>query len=148
MLTAQFYSASYTEDMRHVVHHLSQQYPEAWLLAAGWSLGANILVNYLAEEGMHSKVMAAASMCNPFNLPLCDQNLKRGFARLYDRDLASSMKTVMLKKHLHLFEGYDVDKAMAGTTIRDIDDVITRVTFGETHVTFCLNEGIRMEERR
>lgn len=66
--TAQFYSASFTEDMRCVVAHLSSKYPKATLYAAGWSLGANILTRYLGEEGGDTPVQAAAVMCNPFNL--------------------------------------------------------------------------------
>lgn len=47
----QFYSASYTEDIREVVRHVSSRYPEAKLYAAGWSIGANILVHYLGQVG-------------------------------------------------------------------------------------------------
>ena len=38
------------------------------LLAAGWSLGANILCRYLGEEGEACPIDAAVAMCNPFNL--------------------------------------------------------------------------------
>ena len=47
----QFYSASYTEDIRQVVRHVGSRYPEAKLYAAGWSIGANILVHYLGQVG-------------------------------------------------------------------------------------------------
>lgn len=47
----QFYSASYTEDIREVVRHVGSRYPEARLYAAGWSIGANILVHYLGQVG-------------------------------------------------------------------------------------------------
>lgn len=47
----QFYSASYTDDLREVVHHVSCRYPKANLYALGWSLGANILVRYLGQVG-------------------------------------------------------------------------------------------------
>lgn len=42
--TAQFYSASFTGDTRAVIKHVRELYPRSLLLAAGWSLGANILV--------------------------------------------------------------------------------------------------------
>ena len=47
---------------------VKQCYPQSELLAAGWSLGANILVRYLGEEGAESPISAAVSMCNPFDL--------------------------------------------------------------------------------
>ncbi len=37
--TPQFYSASYTGDMRAVVAAVQRRYPQSPLLAAGWSLG-------------------------------------------------------------------------------------------------------------
>ena len=40
----------------------------AVLVAAGYSLGANILTRYLGEEGAAAPLAAAASLCNPFNL--------------------------------------------------------------------------------
>ena len=45
----QFYSASFLGDMREVVAHVGARYPKANLYAAGWSLGANILVRYLGQ---------------------------------------------------------------------------------------------------
>ena len=45
----QFYSDSFIGDMREVVQHVGARYPNANLYAVGWSLGANILVNYLAQ---------------------------------------------------------------------------------------------------
>lgn len=51
-----------------MVAHVQKQYPGCFLCAAGWSLGANILVKYLGEEGQETPVNAAVAMCNPFNL--------------------------------------------------------------------------------
>lgn len=45
----QFYSASFLGDMHEVVKHVASRYPTANLYAAGWSLGANILVRYLGR---------------------------------------------------------------------------------------------------
>ncbi len=53
---------------RSVVQHVKEWYPEATLLAAGFSVGGNLLVNYLGEEGAATPLAAAASLCNPFNL--------------------------------------------------------------------------------
>lgn len=47
---------------------VQKRYPSSELLAAGWSLGGNILVRYLGEEGANSPISAAASLCNPLDL--------------------------------------------------------------------------------
>lgn len=97
--TAQFYSASFTEDMRCVVAHMASKFPKAPIFAAGWSLGANILTRYLGEEGANTPVQAAMAMCNPFNLPLCDKNFKKGFNRIYDWNLANSLRRIYSNHH-------------------------------------------------
>ncbi|EIE22712.1 AB-hydrolase YheT [Coccomyxa subellipsoidea C-169] len=131
--TPQFYSASFTGDMRAVVKEVQSLFPDSALLAAGWSLGANILVRYLGEEGPKTPISAAISMCNPFNLVMCDDNFHVGFNRIYDRNLAASLCNIY-KRHEHLFEGiggdYQLDLAANCKTIRDFDDAITRVSFG------------------
>ncbi|KAH9291642.1 hypothetical protein KI387_043156, partial [Taxus chinensis] len=47
--TPQFYSASFTEDLRQVVKHVGICFPESNIYAVGWSLGSNILVRYLGQ---------------------------------------------------------------------------------------------------
>jgi predicted alpha/beta-fold hydrolase len=136
--TAQFYSASFTEDMRNVVAHVRNRYPRSLLFAAGWSLGANIMTRYLGEEQDRTPISAAVAMCNPFNLPLSDANFKKGFNRIYDWNLARSLNRIYSKHH-HLFEEeaasasgrpYRPDVAIQAKTIREFDDSITRVAFG------------------
>lgn len=134
--TAQFYSASWTGDLRDVVKHVAAKYPSSRIFAAGWSLGANILTRYLGEEGDKCIVEAAAALCNPFNLTVSDQNFQRGFNRLYDFNLAKSLRRIY-KNHHHLFVEatargikYDPDRALNAKTIRDFDDAITRISFG------------------
>ncbi|CAL8470709.1 g10251 [Coccomyxa elongata] len=129
----QFYSASFTGDMRAVVKEVQGLFPDSILMAAGWSLGANILVRYLGEEGPNTPISAAVSMCNPFNLVTCDNNFHVGFNRIYDRNLAHSLRNIY-KRHERLFDGiggeYQLDLAAKCESIRDFDDAITRVTFG------------------
>jgi predicted alpha/beta-fold hydrolase len=135
--TAQFYSASFTGDMRCVVAHVGAKYPSSRIFAAGWSLGANILTKYLGEEGDQCAVEAAVAMCNPFDLTVSDENFKRGFNRIYDWNLAKSLGRIY-KNHHSLFvqaaaeglKAYEPDRALKAKTIREFDDSITRISFG------------------
>ena len=58
----QFYSASFTEDIRRVVVHVASLFPSSRLYACGWSLGANILVNYVAEVSRWVDEMTSKEM--------------------------------------------------------------------------------------
>ena len=133
LTTPQFYSASFTGDIRAVVEELAGRWPEAKLFAVGWSLGANILTNFLGEEGADAKLTAAVAMCNPFDLNACDDALQKGFfGTIYSRSMAGNMRK-LFAPHAHLFAGlpkYDCALADAAKTVRDFDDAVTRVTFG------------------
>lgn len=131
--TAKFYSASFTGDLRQVVDHVLARYPQCNIYAAGWSLGANILVRYLGEETDKCHLSGAVSMCNPFDLVIADEDFHKGFNNVYDRALANSLRAIF-KKHALLFEGldgeYNIPKAANAKTVRDFDEGLTRVSFG------------------
>lgn len=129
----QFYSASFTEDLRQVVKHVGGLFPNSRLYAAGWSLGGNILVRYIGQEGDNCPLAGAVSLCNPFDLVIADEDFHKGFNNVYDLALARSLRKIF-KKHASLFEciggEYDIPKVATARTVRDFDDGLTRVSFG------------------
>ncbi|KAL6986487.1 embryogenesis-associated protein emb8 [Sarracenia purpurea var. burkii] len=131
--TPQFYSASFIEDLREVVAHVSTRYPDANLYAVGWSLGANILVRYLGQESHNCPLSGAVSLCNPFNLVIADEDFHKGFNNIYDKVLANALCKI-LKKHALLFEDiggeYNILLAAKAKSVRDFDEGLTRVSFG------------------
>jgi len=137
LMTPQFYSASFTGDTRAVMGEMKRRFPNAPLFAVGWSLGANILTNTLGEDGEDALVDAACSMCNPFDLNRCDENLQKGFwGKLYSKSMANNMRK-LFEPHKHLFQGlreYEPALVRKARTVRDFDEAITRVTFGFSSV--------------
>ncbi|KAL6349476.1 hypothetical protein AAG906_034133 [Vitis piasezkii] len=131
--TAQFYSASFTEDLRQVVAHVSNRYPNANLYAVGWSLGANILVRYLGQESHACPLSGAVSLCNPFNLVIADEDFRKGFNIVYDKTLANALRKIF-KKHILIFEDiggeFNIPLAANAKSVREFDDGLTRVSFG------------------
>ncbi|KAK7859633.1 embryogenesis-associated protein emb8, partial [Quercus suber] len=63
-----FYNAGWTEDVRVVINHLHKEYPKAPLFAVGTSIGANILVKYLGEDGENVPIAGAVAICSPWDL--------------------------------------------------------------------------------
>ncbi|XP_026406110.1 embryogenesis-associated protein EMB8-like isoform X1 [Papaver somniferum] len=133
VVTPQFYSASFTGDTREVVKHVNTRYPNSNLYAVGWSLGANILVQYLGEEAENCLLSGGVSLCNPFNLIIADEDFRKGFNNIYDKALARSL-TKIFKKHAQLFEDiggeYDIKLAANAKTVKEFDEGLTRVSFG------------------
>ncbi|XP_058769986.1 embryogenesis-associated protein EMB8-like isoform X2 [Vicia villosa] len=63
-----FYNSGWTEDTRTVVNYLHKENPKAPLFMVGNSVGANILVKYLGEEGENTPVAGAVAICSPWDL--------------------------------------------------------------------------------
>lgn len=55
----QLYSAGFTDDIRQAVYYISNKFPGAPLLGLSFSLGANVMTRYIAEEGMHCRFQSA-----------------------------------------------------------------------------------------
>ncbi|KAI0273611.1 AB-hydrolase YheT [Gloeopeniophorella convolvens] len=68
LTTPQLYSSCHTDDLRQALLHISQRYPEAPLLGLGFSLGANILTRYVAEEGEGCRLISACTLACPWDL--------------------------------------------------------------------------------
>ncbi|OMO80635.1 putative AB-hydrolase YheT [Corchorus capsularis] len=131
--TPQLQSAKFPDDMCHVVDHVSSRYPKANIYAVGWSLGGNILVNYLGTEASKCPLSGAVSLCNPFNLVIADENLRKGFNNIYDRALREALCRIFTKNAL-LFEDmeneFNVQVGLKPKTVREYDEAITRVALG------------------
>eukprot|EP01026_Neomeris_dumetosa_P083785 TRINITY_DN9762_c0_g1_i10.p2 TRINITY_DN9762_c0_g1~~TRINITY_DN9762_c0_g1_i10.p2 ORF type:complete len:241 (+),score=23.99 TRINITY_DN9762_c0_g1_i10:47-724(+) len=102
------------------------------IAAVGWSLGANILINYVAEEGENCYLSSAVSLCNPFELVMCDQNFSKGINRIYDKRLADGLSKIF-RQHIEILRNnysLDIEVAKNSPSIRDFDEAITRRVFG------------------
>ncbi|KAJ9549840.1 hypothetical protein OSB04_022383 [Centaurea solstitialis] len=131
--TPQFYSASFLGDISQAITHISSRYPAANLYAVGWSLGANIIVQYMAQESVNCRLSGAVSLCNPFNFVIGDVELRKGFNAVYNKALAYSLRRLFRRNAL-LFEDidgdYDIRAAANCSSIREFDQAMTRVSFG------------------
>ncbi|KAI9219058.1 Alpha/Beta hydrolase protein [Blastocladiella britannica] len=133
LLTPQLYNGAYTDDFRLAMRHIRKVIPDAKLAAVGFSLGSNVLVKFLGEEGENAPFVAAASVCNPFDFLKSSLHiLSTPVTRVYSRALAGNLKTAyarhqrMLTKHPRVHHG----KVMAARHIWEFDDRVTRVLGG------------------
>ncbi|RFU28928.1 hypothetical protein B7463_g7425, partial [Scytalidium lignicola] len=88
------YNARSTWDLRQVVIWLRSTFPNRPLFGIGFSLGANILATYLAEEGENCQIRAAVFCANPWNIEICSMNLQKSLIGLevYSRAMGSSTR--------------------------------------------------------
>eukprot|EP00850_Spirogloea_muscicola_P003263 SM000013S26432 [mRNA] locus=s13:381294:386850:- [translate_table: standard] len=123
-----FYNAGWTEDLRCIINHVRELKPNGAVVAVGTSLGANILVKYLGEEGSNTPLLAAATVGNPWDLLVCDRWMHRKhLQKFYNAALAIGLKG-FANLHKDIFSRIaNWDYLFQSQTIREFDDRITRI---------------------
>ncbi|KAL4877699.1 Alpha/Beta hydrolase protein [Aspergillus karnatakaensis] len=88
------YNARATWDVRQAVKWLRENFPNRPLYGIGFSLGANILTNYLGEEGEACQLKAAVICASPWNLEISNVILQSTFMglKVYSKVMGTSMK--------------------------------------------------------
>jgi predicted alpha/beta-fold hydrolase len=86
------YYAGRSQDFRAVLRLLPSDLAVRGLVAVGFSLGGNMLLKYLGEEGAASGLQAAASVCAPIDLSATCRHMLRPRNRLYHRYIIAQMK--------------------------------------------------------
>ncbi|KAK4137975.1 AB-hydrolase YheT [Trichocladium antarcticum] len=90
------FNARATWDVRQLVNWARQTFPNRPLFGIGFSLGANIMTNYVGEEGANCPLTAAIAVGNPFDLEVANKTLQRTMlGRLYSRVMGTSMKKLI-----------------------------------------------------
>lgn len=95
---ARSYHSGDTADFAHVVGLIRQQFPHASIAATGYSLGGNVLVKYLGEQGADSPLSCAVAVSVPYDLKVCAQAIQRGVARAYQAHLINGLREMLEAK--------------------------------------------------
>eukprot|EP00249_Psilotum_nudum_P015338 c25272_g2_i3 orf=287-1582(-) len=128
MTSDQFYNAGWTEDLRNIANYLHHEYPKAPLLAVGTSIGANLLVKYLGEEGGNTPFDAAAAICCPWDLVVCDRFIRQGpIRRFYNRMLALGLRCYAAMHQSTFAHVADWDLISQSCSVREFDNYFTRL---------------------
>ncbi|HEX6940547.1 MAG TPA: hydrolase [Longimicrobiales bacterium] len=128
-----FYHSGDTDDLRFVLGHLARRFPDAPTGAIGFSLGGNVLLKYLGEEGdaATAQVRAAAAVSVPFDLAAGAANLERGLmARIYTQYFLRNLRKKVRAKAELLRPHIDVEATLAAATLRAFDDAATAPLHG------------------
>ena len=95
------YHSGETGDFGYIVRHLRARHPSMPVAAVGFSLGGNVLLKWLAEQGAGAEVAAAAAVSVPFLLGRVADRLERGFSRVYKRHFIADLHRTILAKFRH-----------------------------------------------
>ncbi|MCS3454822.1 putative alpha/beta-fold hydrolase [Aeromonas sp. BIGb0405] len=91
------YHSGAIEDALALLAELARRFPGKPLLAVGYSLGGNMLVNLLARA-CPPALKAAAVVSAPMRLDACAHRVNQGFSKVYQRYLLGTMRAHLLSK--------------------------------------------------
>ncbi|KAK4246298.1 Alpha/Beta hydrolase protein [Corynascus novoguineensis] len=128
------FNARATWDVRQVVKWARATFPNRPLFALGFSLGANILTNYVGEEGAGCQLKGAIAVGNPFDLEVANKALQRTLLgkQVYSRVMGSNMKKLInthkdaVLQHTNL----NFDRIQQVTFLHEFDREVQTVTWG------------------
>lgn len=99
---ARTYHSGVSDDLAEVFGQLKGKYPNQRIGIVGYSLGANILLKWLGEEGNNhdsTGEISAVAVSTPFTLAKCSQAMLSGGPRIYGRYFTRRlMESLLLKK--------------------------------------------------
>ena len=128
--TTRRYHSAETSDPGFFLETLLQRYPDRDVYAVGFSLGGNMLLNWLSQLGVQSPIKKAVVISVPFDLSLCEQRLRKGFSRIYLKHLMKKiLGNLRLKYDAGLFP-LDYDKAKNSKTFWEFDENVTAPLHG------------------
>ncbi|KAJ3498226.1 hypothetical protein NLG97_g1284 [Lecanicillium saksenae] len=128
------YNARATWDVRQTIKWLRQKFPNRPLFGLGFSLGANMMTNYCAEEGENCVLKAAVVCSNPFNLDCTSKLMQSTFIgrEVYLRVMGTSMKQLIATHETEIkqYTKLDLEAISNVTYLHDFDREVQCPTWG------------------
>ena len=126
------YHSGETTDLEFVVRRLRAERPAAPLVLAGVSLGGNVVLKWLGEQGERARddVAAASAVSVPFDLARSCRHIDAGAGRFYSRRFLRTLRRKALAK-ITLYPGLaDPERVRRASTLWEFDDAFTSVVHG------------------
>ncbi|HEY2065339.1 MAG TPA: hydrolase [Gemmatimonadaceae bacterium] len=122
-----FYHSGETTDLDLVVRRIVGDHPSQPLVIAGISLGGNVLLKWLGEQGerLPREVHAAAAVSVPFDLERGSRHIEHGFSRLYTRHFLRTLRKKALAKLAKQPGLFDEGQLRRARTLTEFDESVT-----------------------
>ncbi|ORU92881.1 MAG: alpha/beta hydrolase [Cycloclasticus sp. symbiont of Bathymodiolus heckerae] len=97
-LKAGSYHAGFTDDIDQLYQAIRSKAPAMSLYSVGFSLGGNIMLNWLSEKADTLELSGSVAVSVPFKLSNCADKVDQGMSRIYRYHLISEMKEKLANK--------------------------------------------------
>lgn len=130
--TPRFYHSGETDDLRYILGELAGRFPDTPIGAVGFSLGGNVLLKYLGEEGAGEPYLTAAvAISVPYDLAEGCRRLESGLmGRVYTEYFMRNLRRKMEAKAALLEQHCDLAAVRRARTLREFDDAATAPLHG------------------
>lgn len=120
------YHGGDTTDLHVLLDQLSRRFPGRPMAAVGFSIGGNVLLNYLAES-QDNPLLCTVVVSVPFELGACTSTL----ASFYQKRLLNKMKKKIARKiSMGQVQPVSLKDLSKINSLRDFDERITAKMFG------------------
>ena len=126
------YHAGATDDLRAVLHHAGKAGRYERIGLVGFSLGGNLLLKYMGEEGraIASHIVGGVAFSVPCQLASSAEALSTGMNRIYTRNFLHQLRRKMVQKHRQFPGAVNIDGLASVTTFLAFDDRYTAPIHG------------------
>ena len=127
-----FYHSGETSDLDWVVRRLIARFPGSALFLIGFSLGGNVLLKWLGEQGAKAPdpVRAGVAISVPFDLAAAARKIDRGFSRIYGMVFLKTLKEKALIKERQYPGLVDPARVRRISSFAEFDDQVTAPIHG------------------
>lgn len=122
---ASSYHSGDIRDISYLTEQLIDRYQHCVFSVLGFSLGGNVLTQYLAQVP-NNPYRSAAVICAPLDLASCSARINQGFSRLYQKYLLQMLKDSTLEKiATKVISNIKAKQLAAIKTLHDFDEYVT-----------------------
>lgn len=124
------YHAGDTADLDHVLKLLKTREPTTFKLVVGISMGGNVLLKWLGEQGKQQVIDKAMAISVPFKLDNAATTINQGFSTIYQSYMLDAMRQLYLRKLDNFNHQLSKEMLLNIKTFWEYDDRITATVFG------------------
>jgi len=131
-LARRTYHSGETTDLGFVVRHFLDESPARPICLVGVSLGGNVMLKWLGEQGGQapSMVRGAVAVSTPFDLARSSRAIGSGFARVYEWNFLRSLKRKASEKLQQYPDVCVADTLASVSSMWEFDDRFTAPLHG------------------
>ena len=128
------YHSGETGDLHTVIEHIRLRHPATPVAVIGYSLGGNVLLKWLGEQGEKAAVKTAVAVSVPFELNRAARQLERGLSQIYQKYLLNKLRKSVTAKAATHPPPVPLTQLAELKTFRQFDNAITAPLHGFRNV--------------